>query len=59
MQAELLDGSSDMYIYPPGPDSVIGSCGICQSKFKCTVNEIPEVLVGTRYSPPLAPNIKA
>lgn len=36
-QAGLLDGSSSMYIHPPGPESVIGKCGICQKPITCRV----------------------
>lgn len=37
--AGLLDGSSKMYLFPPGPGSVIGKCGICKAQIKCTVTE--------------------
>lgn len=35
--AGLLDGSSPMYKFPPGPESVIGKCGICGKRVKATV----------------------
>jgi hypothetical protein len=38
--AGLLDGTSVHYIYPPGPGSPIGKCGICQSKLTATVEEV-------------------
>jgi hypothetical protein len=37
--AGLLDGTSPMYLYPPGPESVIGKCGICKAQIKCNVTE--------------------
>lgn len=40
--AGLLDGTSPAFLYPPGPESVIGKCGICQKPFKCTVKEVKE-----------------
>jgi hypothetical protein len=38
--AGLLDGSSPFYIYPPGPGSPIGKCGVCGGKLKCEVEEV-------------------
>jgi hypothetical protein len=38
--AALIDGSSPMYIHPPGEGSPIGRCALCQGKLKCTVEEI-------------------
>lgn len=35
--AGLLDGSSLLYLYPPGEGSPIGKCGICQAQIKATV----------------------
>lgn len=35
--AGLLDGTSPAYVYPPGPDSPIGKCGICHSQLKCVL----------------------
>ncbi|HLW67869.1 MAG TPA: hypothetical protein VKS79_21300 [Gemmataceae bacterium] len=40
--AGLLDGSSRFFVHPPGPESVIGKCGICQKPFKCTIKDKPE-----------------
>jgi hypothetical protein len=37
--AGLLDGSSTMYVHPPGPESVIGKCGICRAQIRCVVEE--------------------
>lgn len=37
VQAGLLDGS--LLAVPPGPDSIIGKCGICNTPIKCTVTE--------------------
>lgn len=37
--AELLDGTSPMYVFPPGADSMIGKCGICKVPFRCTIEE--------------------
>ena len=38
--AGLLDGTSDLYRYPPGEESVIGKCGICGAKITCEVSEL-------------------
>lgn len=38
--ARLLDGTSENYIYKPGPDSPIGKCAICGAPYECTVSEI-------------------
>jgi hypothetical protein len=35
--AGLLDGSSPLYIYPPGEGSPIGKCAVCGAKLNCTV----------------------
>ncbi len=35
--AGLLDGTSPLYLYPPGEDSCIGKCGICGKKITCTI----------------------
>jgi len=37
--AGLLDGTSTMYVYPPGPESVLGKCGTCGAKIRCVVEE--------------------
>ena len=37
--AGLLDGSSPFYIYPPGPNSPIGKCDVCQGSLTATVEE--------------------
>lgn len=41
-QAGLLDGTSTMYAFPPGPDSPIGKCGVCGAKITCTVSDLKE-----------------
>jgi hypothetical protein len=38
--ADLLDGSSLAYIHPPGPQSPIGRCCMCQSEIECTVSTV-------------------
>ncbi len=38
-QARILDGTSEMYVFKPGPESVIGKCGICGAQIKCEVQE--------------------
>jgi hypothetical protein len=43
VQAGLLDGTSEIYVYPAGTDSVIGKCGICGSEFRCTVVDEADV----------------
>lgn len=35
----LLDGTSALYIYPPGPDSPIGRCAICRGTLSYEVEE--------------------
>lgn len=35
--AGLIDGTSPMYVYPPGPESMIGKCGICRGKIMSEV----------------------
>lgn len=42
--AGLLDGSSPLYVYPPGQESKIAKCGICGTAIKCT-------LVGVEFVP--------
>lgn len=39
MQCGLLDGTSPMYLFPPGPESSIGKCGICGAKITAKVVE--------------------
>jgi predicted acyltransferase len=41
--AGLLDGTSDVYVHQPGPDSVIGKCGRCGAHIQCTVTEASEL----------------
>lgn len=36
-QAALLDGSSAIYVQPPGQDSPIGKCRICRAPITCRV----------------------
>lgn len=38
--AKLLDGTSEFYIFPPGPRSPIGKCAVCQGKVTATVEEV-------------------
>ena len=38
--AGLLDGSSPMYIYKPGPDSPIGKCATCGGQLSADVEEV-------------------
>ena len=35
--AGLMDGTSPMYLYPPGANSPIGKCGICGTPITATV----------------------
>lgn len=35
--AGLLDGTSPLYVYPPGSESLIGKCGICRAQIRATV----------------------
>jgi hypothetical protein len=35
--AGLLDGTSELYRYPPDENSVIGKCGVCGAKIECEV----------------------
>lgn len=35
--AALLDGSSPLYLLPPGDLSPIGHCGLCGAKWQCEV----------------------
>ena len=46
--AGLLDGTSHLYVYKPGPDSPIGKCGVCGSALGCDVREVtvPDTAVG-------------
>lgn len=37
--AGLLDGTSELYRFPPGPESVISKCGICGATVACEVSE--------------------
>jgi len=45
--AALLDGSSEMYLHPPGLESTIGKCGICGSQIACSV-EVDDERAGPR-----------
>lgn len=38
--ADLLDGTSLAYVHPPGANSPIGRCCICQSEVECTVSKV-------------------
>jgi hypothetical protein len=38
--ADLIDGTSLAYVHPPGANSPIGRCGICQSEIQCTVSTV-------------------
>lgn len=40
LMAGLLDGTSPMYIYKPGPDSPIGKCATCGGQLETTVEEV-------------------
>lgn len=33
----LVDGSSPLYLKPPGPESQIGQCGICGGRFRTEI----------------------
>lgn len=35
--AKLMDGSSPLYVFPPGPESSIGKCGICGAQLTSRV----------------------
>jgi hypothetical protein len=37
--AALLDGTSPYYIHPPGPNTVLGKCGLCGAQIRCRVEE--------------------
>lgn len=37
--AGLLDGTSPLYVYPPGTSSDIGKCGMCGGRFTAEVTE--------------------
>lgn len=52
MLAGLMDGSSRFYIYPPGPSSMIGKCGICKSQITITVAEEDDP-PAARIKPPI------
>lgn len=38
-QADLIDGTSSLYLVKPAddPESIIGKCGICKAQFFCNV----------------------
>lgn len=40
--AKLIDGTSPMYVYPPGNDSSIGKCATCGSQITSTPAEVIE-----------------
>ena len=40
--AGLMDGTSPFFLHPPGDESVIGKCGICGKRFKCSVSPAVE-----------------
>jgi hypothetical protein len=42
--SQLLDGTSPLYVHPPGPLSPIGKCAICQAPLQATVQEVYNVL---------------
>jgi hypothetical protein len=35
MLAGLMDGTSPLFVHPPGPDSQIGRCETCGGRFRC------------------------
>jgi hypothetical protein len=37
--AGILDGTSPLYIYPPGPESTIAKCGLCLDNITATVED--------------------
>lgn len=37
LAAKLTDGSSPLYVHPPGPESSIGKCGICGAQLTSRV----------------------
>lgn len=39
--AKLMDGSSAAYKFPPGPESSIGKCGICNAQLTSRVLDEP------------------
>jgi hypothetical protein len=41
--AGLTDGSSELYVHPPGPDCAFCKCGICGAPFKCSVHRGEDV----------------
>ncbi len=41
--AGLLDGSSELYQHPPGPDSPLCKCGICGATLTSSVRQGPDV----------------
>ncbi len=51
-QAKLIDGSSPLYKFPPGPDSIIGKCGICKAQLTSTVLDEPSDDTISHPSPP-------
>ena len=46
--AELLDGTSLAYVHPPGAQSPLGRCCICQAEVEC---EVSTVVDGTEAPP--------
>lgn len=38
--ADLLDGTSLAYVHPPGAQSPIGRCAVCQSEVECAVSTV-------------------
>jgi len=40
MFAGLLDGSSQFYIYKPGPNSPIGKCATCGGELSAEITEV-------------------
>lgn len=38
--ADLLDGTSLAYVHPPGANSPLGRCCICQAELECTVSKV-------------------
>lgn len=39
--AKLTDGTSPLYVHPPGPESSIGKCGICGAQLSSRVLDGP------------------
>ncbi len=42
--AGLLDGTSPLYVLPPGPESPIGMCCVCRGRIACTIVDEPKVV---------------